>query len=615
MNEHVIIGIGSIVVLGIAAQWIGWRLKLPAILPLLITGFIAGPITGFLNPDELLGDLLFPVVSISVAVILFEGGLSLKRDDMAGVRTVVQLLISVGVLVTWLGTWAAAYFIFGLDSFLASLLGAILVVSGPTVVLPLLRFIRPVNRVRSILQWEGILVDPVGATLAVLVLGAVGTDVSRPLAFPTIVLGIGLTLLIGGIVGLIGAASLVIPFQRNWVPEYLHTAVTLLFVIIAFMASNAIRPESGLMAATVMGIVLANQKRVNIEHIVSFKEELGILLLSVLFIVLSARVNLSDFEGIGWEATLFLGLMILVIRPLAVWVSTIRSDLNWKERLFLAWLAPRGIVAASVASLFAIELHELGYEGAEVLLPLTFLVVVGTVTVYALTAGPLARLLGLVRTNPQGTLIIGAHGWAREIAAVLNASSFETVLVDTNGSNVRAAQLEGLTAVHGSILSEDVVDQLPLSRLARVMAVTSNSELNALAGLTLREIFGNENLFMLATRMDGLSDVRKQMLQKHCLFGIDKGYSYLEDMFEDGGMIKITPITDGYSFSDFQIQYGPDAIPMFIIENEELHVIGSNTAVSPQPGHSLISLVQLKPELPTKQAYVPMPQNVVKDLG
>ncbi len=606
MNEHVIVGIGSIVVLGISAQWIGWRLKLPAILPLLITGFIAGPLTGFLDPDELLGDLLFPVVSISVAVILFEGGLSLKREDVAGVRGVVQLLITVGALITWLGTWAAAYFIFGLNLFVASLLGAILVVSGPTVVLPLLRFVRPVNRVRSILQWEGILVDPVGATLAVLVLGAVGTDVTRPLAFPTIVLGIGLTLLVGGIVGLLGAAALVIPFQRNWVPEYLHTAVTLLFVIMAFMASNAIRAESGLMAATVMGIVLANQKRVNIEHVVSFKEELGILLLSVLFIVLSARVNLSDFENIGWEAILFLGVLILVIRPFAVWVSTIGSHLTWKERVFIAWLAPRGIVAASVASLFALELHELGYQGADVLLPLTFLVVVGTVTVYALTAGPLARLLNLVRTNPQGTLIIGAHGWVREIAAVLNAAGFETVLVDTNGSNVRAAQLEGLTAVHGSILSEDVVDQLPLARIGRMMALTSNSELNALAGLTMRDVIDDENLHMLANKMDGLSDVRKQMLQEHCLFGVDKGFSYLEDMFEDGGMIKITPITESYTFADFQNQYGPDAVPMFIIDNNELHVLDGNTAVSPQVGHNLISLVRLKPQSAQPQAYEPM---------
>ncbi|MCA9923276.1 MAG: sodium:proton antiporter [Anaerolineales bacterium] len=603
MNEQVIAGIGSIVVLGIGAQWIGWRLKLPAILPLLITGFIAGPMTGFLDPDVLIGDLLFPVVSISVAVILFEGGLSLKREDVAGVMTVVQLLISVGVLVTWAGTAVAAYFLFDLDIYLSALLGAILVVSGPTVVLPLLRFIRPVSRVRSILQWEGILVDPVGATLAVLVLGAIIADLSHQLALPAILLGIGLTLLVGGVIGLLAAGAIIIPFQRGWVPEYLHTAVTLLFVIAAFLISNAIRAESGLMATTVMGILLANQKRVDIEHIVSFKEELGVLLLSVLFIVLSARMELADFAGIGWEATLFVAILILVIRPLSVWVSTLRSDLAWRERLFISWLFPRGIVAASVASLFALELHELGYEGADRLLPLTFIVVVGTVTVYALTAGPLARILGLVRANPQGTLIIGAHGWAREMAAVLNAAGFETVLVDTNGSNVRAAQLEGLTAVHGSILADETIDQLPLSRLGRLMALTSNSELNALAGLALREYFGSEHLHMLATKADGLSDVRKQMLQKHCLFHNEKGFRYLEDMFEDGGILKLIPITNRFTFSDFQVQYGSDAVPMFVIDEDELHVIGGETAVSPTTGQKLISLVKLKPE----PVLVPVP--------
>ena len=248
-------------------------------------------------------------------------------------------------------------------------------------------------------------------------------------------------------------------------------------------------------------------------------------------------------------------------------------------------------------------IHRGGYEGADRLLPLTFIVVVGTVTVYALTAGPLARILGLVRANPQGTLIIGAHGWAREMAAVLNAAGFETVLVDTNGSNVRAAQLEGLTAVHGSILADETIDQLPLSRLGRLMALTSNSELNALAGLALREYFGSEHLHMLATKADGLSDVRKQMLQKHCLFHNEKGFRYLEDMFEDGGILKLIPITNRFTFSDFQVQYGSDAVPMFVIDEDELHVIGGETAVSPTTGQKLISLVKLKPE----PVLVPVP--------
>jgi NhaP-type Na+/H+ or K+/H+ antiporter len=595
MHEHIIIGIGSIIILGIAAQWIGWRLKLPAILPLLVVGFLAGPVTGFINPDELIGDLLFPVVSISVAVILFEGGLSLKREDLAGMLRVVQLLISVGVLITWAGIWAAAYFIFGLDPLLSSLLGAILVVSGPTVVTPLLRFIRPVNRVRSVLQWEGILVDPVGATLGVLVLGAVAGSSLEQLSIPIILAGIVLTLVIGGLIGWLASSIIIQLFQREWVPEYLQTAVTLLLVMLAFIASNVLRAESGLMATTVMGIVLANQKRVNIQHVVSFKEELGILLLSVLFIVLSARIELTDFAGIGWEATLFLAVLLFVIRPISVWVSTIRSDLSWKEKLFLSWMYPRGIVAASVASLFALELHDLGFAGSERLVPLTFLVVVGTVAVYALTAGPLARVLELVRTNPQGTLIVGAHGWAREIATALTLHEFDVVLVDTNPANVRAAQIEGLSAIYGSILSDAVIDQLPIARLGHMIALTKNSELNALAGMAMESIVGEGNVSVLISRMDGLSDVTQQILRSHCLFGVDTGYDFLQKQFDEGAFIKTDLITDDYSFDDFLARNGETAVPMFVIDGDTLQIGGAECPLSPKPGNKLLSLVNPRP--------------------
>jgi len=591
MHQNIIIGIGSILILGIAAQWIGWRLKVPPILPLLIIGFIAGPVTGLLHPDELIGDLLFPVVSISVAVILFEGGLGLKREEVLGVQKIVQRLISIGVVVTWLGAGLAARFVFNLSWSLSALLGAILVVSGPTVVLPMLRSIRPVNRVRTILKWEGILVDPVGATLAVLVLGVIVTGDPNHLTVPAVLLGIGLTLLVGGLIGAAVAGLIILLFWRDWVPEYLQTAVTLMLVIAAFLLSNSLRTESGLMAVTVMGIVLANQRRVNIQHIVSFKEELGVLLLSVLFIILSARMRLSDFAGIGWEAVVYLALLILVIRPLAVWFSTIRSELPWQERVFMAWMAPRGIVAASVATFFALELSSLGFAGTEQLVALTFLVVVGTVTVYALTAGPLAHALGVVQTNPQGTLIVGAHGWAREIASAIEATGFEVWLVDTNLVNVRAAELEGLTAVHGNILTDDVLDSLPLSRIGRLLALTSNSELNALAGLSFLDYLGRENIFMLASATDGLSDVKAQLLREHCLFDVDKGYDYLEQQFDNGAVVEVVPISDGFSYPDFQAKYGESATPLFVTDEKELNVVLTRTAVNTKPGGHLISVL------------------------
>jgi len=375
------------------------------------------------------------------------------------------------------------------------------------------------------------------------------------------------------------------------VPEYLQTAFTLMLVIGAFLLSNNLRAESGLMAVTVMGIVFANQRQVNIQHIVSFKEELGVLLLSVLFIILSARMQLSYFEGIGWEAIVFLAALILIIRPLAVFFSTIRSGLPWQERLFMAWMAPRGIVAAAVASFFALELSDLGYPGTERLVALTFLVVVGTVAVYALTAGPLAHALGVVQTNPQGTLIVGAHGWAREIASAIRAAGFEVWLVDTNLANIRAAESEGLKAIYGNILTDNVLDSLPLARIGRLLALTSNSELNALAGLFFQEYLGRDQIYALASATDGLSEVKAQLLREHCLFDVDKGFDYLEQQFDTGATVQLVPFSNEFTYQDFQARYGETATPLFVADEQKLSVILTRTAVAPKPGQQLISIM------------------------
>ena len=398
-GEQILIALASIVLLGIGAQWLGWRLKLPSILLLLLFGFLAGPILGIVDPDALLGETLFPLVSLAVGLILFEGGLNLKRSELVGIRSTVYLLISVGVLLTWAIGTAGAYFLLDFDITLATLLGAILVVSGPTVVIPLLNHVRPSERVTSVLKWEGILVDPVGATLAVLVFQAILGGSFESFTLTGAVTGTLLTLLIGGVLGGAGALLLLWLFSGHRVPEHLQTPVTLMLVVAVFVLANLLRAESGLMATTLMGIILANQQRVNVKHVVTFNEELGILILSALFILLAARLNLADLLAVGWRGLVFLALLVLVARPLAVLLSTIRSELPNKERLFLAWLAPRGIVAVSVASLFAFDLAEAGYAEAEALVPVTFLVVIGTVALYGLTAGPLAQRLGLSRAE------------------------------------------------------------------------------------------------------------------------------------------------------------------------------------------------------------------------
>ena len=277
MAENIAVQLAAVIILGIGTQWLAWWIKLPSILLLLLCGFIAGPITGYLQPAELLGELLLPVVSVSVAIILFEGGLTLNLVDLTKIRRVLINLVSVGVLATWVVAAGAAYYIVGLELPLAILLGAILTVSGPTVVLPLLRHVQPVGHVNSLLRWEGIVVDPVGATLAVIVFEAITAKQSEASNY-LVMAAVLKTLLIGGALGYLGARLVTILLSHHWIPDFLQNPVTLMLVVATFTVSNHFQEESGLLAVTLMGIWLANQKTVSVKHIVEFKENLRVLL-------------------------------------------------------------------------------------------------------------------------------------------------------------------------------------------------------------------------------------------------------------------------------------------------------------------------------------------------
>ncbi|MBZ0291604.1 MAG: sodium:proton antiporter, partial [Anaerolineae bacterium] len=476
MTEQLLVGLAAVLVLGTLAQWLAWRLRLPSILLLLLAGFVAGPVTHVLNPDELLGDLLFPAVSLSVAIILFEGGTSLNLRELREVGQVVRRLVSVGVVVTWAIGTAAAYFLLNMPLELSLLLGAILVVSGPTVMMPLLRHVRPTKRVSSALKWEGILIDPVGATLAVLVFEVILAGEALETVPLALVSGVIRTVIIGGVAGVLGAVLLYLPLRRYLIPDSLQTTVTLMMVVAAFVASNHFQPESGLLTVTVMGVILANQRAINIRGIVKFKENLVTVLLSSIFILLAARVQMSDISQLGLNSLLFLAVLIFIARPLTAFVSTIGSEMTWRERAFLGWLAPRGIVAAAVSAIFALELSHIGYAGAEALMPVTLLVIVGTVSIYGLSAAYVARWLKVSQPEPQGVLMVGAHPWAREIALALKDNGITVLLVDSNWGNIHAARMLGLSTYYGNVLSEDTMEDIPLDGIGRLMALTRNDE-------------------------------------------------------------------------------------------------------------------------------------------
>ncbi len=594
MSEHVLVGLSSIVILGISAQWLAWKLRFPSILFLLVFGFVAGPVTGFLHPDELMGDLLLPFVSLCVAVILFEGGLTLNLKELRVIGGVVFALISIGMVATWAIGSAAAYYILNLNLQISILLGAILVVTGPTVIGPLLRHIRPMGKVADILKWEGITIDPIGALLAVLVFEAILVGEIQE-AGELALVAIGKTIVFGGLIGSFFAALLVLLLRKYWVPDFLQEVATLSMVIATFLFSDLLQSESGLFAVTLMGVVMANQRFVNVKHILEFKENLSVLIISVLFIILSARLEIEILTTLSWSSLLFLAVLVFLARPLAVWISSLASGLDLKEKLFLAWMAPRGIVAAAVSSIFALRLSEVGVPQSEVLVPMTFIVIVGTVTIYGLTAPSLARRIGVSQSNPQGILFFGAHSWGLEIAEAVKSKGFNVVVMDTNRAEVYRARMKKIESYYGSGLSEHVLDEINLDGIGKLLAITPNDEANSLAVLHFNDLFERGDLFQLRPVEQGKKPgdvITPAHLRGRYLFKEGVDYDYLSSRFEEGAIVKSTSLTEEFDYSAFLERYGEQAVPLFVITpSNELVILSATSEIDPQPGQTIIALV------------------------
>ncbi len=594
MSEYVIISLGSILVIGIGAQWLSWRLRFPSIVFLMIFGFIAGPVTGVLHPDQLMGELLFPLVSISVAIILFEGGMTLRLDELRSIGKVVVLLISVGALITWSITTLAAIYLLKLHWEVAILLGAILVVTGPTVIGPLLRHIRPTEKVADILKWEGIIIDPIGAILAVLVFEAILAGEAYQ-AVTVILLSILKTVFLGGLIGLAFAGLSLFLLRKFWLPDHLQVPTILTFVVTAFVISNMVQEESGLLAVTLMGVVLDNQKIVSVKHIVEFKENLRVLIISVLFILLSARLQLTDIIDFTTNKILFMGALIVIARPLAVFISTLSTDLQFREKLFISWMAPRGIVAAAVSSIFAFKLADIGLPGTEYLVPITFLVIVTTVVLYGLTSSPVARLLKVAQSNPQGILFIGAQEWSRNMANELQKNGFKVAMIDTNRSDIKKACKAGIPAYFESVLSEDIFEILPLNGIGRLVALTPNDEVNSLAVLHFDEIFERNQLYQLPSVTDEKGSEKNLPplhLRGRFLFSTDLHFSNFNQRFFSGATIKSIQLKKEFDYKKFLDSYGENTIPLFLVQDDKyLEVFTTDTMLEPKPGDIIIALI------------------------
>lgn len=588
MASETAIAVGSIVVLGGGAQWLAHHLRVPSILILLATGFMVGPVLGWMDPNDIFPpDVLSPIVGLFVGLILYEGGLTLRLRDITDARRAVTHMATYAVPITWGLSALAAHYVAGLSWSIALLIGAILIVSGPTVIIPMLRFVRPTKRINSTIKWEAIVNDPTGALIAVLTFEVILASGGFGEKSAGAAMGVGKTLLFGGGLGVGCAYLLAWSVRKHWIPDHLHNSVSLMLATFAFTVANYFQHEAGLFAVTLMGIILANQRLADVRHIVEFKEHLRTLLIASLFILLSARLKLESFAELGISSVLFVLVLVLLVRPATVFLATIGTELNWREKALLAWICPRGIVAAAVAGVFAGELKHVAphIPDAHLLEPLMFVVIVGTVLIYGLTTGPVARWLEVADSNPQGLLMLSAQPWVRQLAELLQRLEIPTLMVDMNRNNIASAKLENLSAIQADVLDEYFDEHVEIGGLGRIVALTPNDEVNTLALQNFEHVFGRKNLYIAARdRRDEASLTHRTWVEK------DWTPARFNARFGEGDRFRATSLSNEFDYEAYTNKYGESLVPVMILrEKGTLEMIVSGEKLLPRPGDTIIA--------------------------
>ncbi|MGE4313153.1 MAG: cation:proton antiporter [Pseudobdellovibrionaceae bacterium] len=536
--------IALIALLAISAQWIGWRFKIPSIVFLLLLGFLAGPLLGFIQPEPLFGNLLQPAVSLAVAIILFEGSLNLNLKEIKVARKAISRFVYIGAPVGWVLTACAAHYIGGLSWPVATTFGALLIVTGPTVIIPLLKHARLNERTGSILKWEGIVNDPIGAVLAILTYEYFYLTGNDTVTVTDFFLKTGSAILLVSILSAAMGYVIAKVLNRGWVPEYLKPAFILSSVIILFVACNSLQHEAGLIGVTLLGIVLANLNVTSIEEIRRFKETMTIMLVSGVFVILTATLEPSLLLNIDWRGLLFIAAVLFLVRPAVAISSSLFTQTTWKEMVLLSWIAPRGIVCAAIAGIMGPLLVDAGYADGNQILPLAFAIVVITVFLHGLSANYLGRKLGLSYGNSDGLLIVGSSDWVIQFAEVLKAKDIAVMIADRNWHALKNVRLANIPAYYGEPLSDETEYNLELSRYNKLLAAADNPEYNALLCSAFGHEFGKENVFQLSTQ-DQETHERRQIAHtiKGRVFSEDNlNYWDFARMFRQGWRFRATKI-------------------------------------------------------------------------
>ncbi|WP_300398835.1 sodium:proton antiporter [uncultured Sphingobium sp.] len=586
------LSIALIGIFGIGAQWIAWRTGWPAIALMLAAGVITGPVLHLINPEHVFGELLEPMVSVAVALILFEGGLSLNFRELRKTDGAVTRLVLLGAPIGWILGAIACFYVAGLVWPVAILFAGILVVTGPTVVLPLLRQSNVAARPRAILKWEAIVNDPVGALLGVVTyeyLRRAGEGGS----LASVIFALVAAAVVAGLIGWLAARALGWAFPRGHVPEYLKAPVLLVAVIGVFVLSNAIQQETGLLAVTVMGVALANMRLDSLRDIQPFKENVTVLLISGVFVILSASLDFEALRQFEWRFLAFLLVLMFLVRPATVLISLAFTKVPWNERLLVAWIAPRGIVAVAISGLFALRLDRLGYSDGSILVTLSFAVVVATIVFHGFSIRPVARLLKVTGAAERGLLIVGATPFSLELATQLRQLEVPVTIADNSWQRLSPARHAGIPTYHGEILSEATDERLDLAQFQVLAATTDNEAYNALVCTEFAPEIGRDNVYQLGDASND-EDPRAlpESLRGRALFSAGHGVEDIIQREEQGWTFRKTRISEQFDFdaAKASLSEGGDML-LLLRKSGALRFFTHASRPTPQPGDTILTYV------------------------
>lgn len=597
--EHQALVIALIGILGIGAQWIAWRTGWPAIALMLAAGVIGGPVTGIIDPEHVFGELLEPMISVAVALILFEGGLSLNFRELRKTDGAVTRLVLLGAPIGWVLGAIACYYVAGLVWPVAILFAGILVVTGPTVVLPLLRQSNVAARPRAILKWEAIVNDPVGALLGVVTYeylrrsGEGGT-------LAAVIISLIAAAVVAGLIGWLAARAVGWAFPRGHVPEFLKAPILLVAVIGVFVLSNMIQQETGLLAVTVMGVALANMRLVSLRDIHPFKENVTVLLISGVFVILSASLDLAVLRQFEWRFLAFLLALLFLVRPATVLLSLSFSPVPWNERLLLAWIAPRGIVAVAISGLFALRLDRLGYGDGSILVTLSFAVVIATILAHGFTIRPVARLLKVTGASDVGLLIVGSTPWSLGLAAQLRQMEVPVTIADNSWQRLAPARQAGIPTYHGEILAEATEERLDLTQFQVLAATSDNEAYNALVCNEFAPEIGRDKVYQLGDAShDDDPRALPESLRGRSLFTSGLGVEEIVTRDETGWTFRKTKVSEQFDFGAVRASL-PDGADMLLLlrKGGVIHFFTHASRPTPQPGDTILSYVPPVPPKP-----------------